>query len=188
MTAFGRAWCGGSAAKRLSQQRRLPAYATRWTGRTIVPNKKSSKKSTSATGLTAGAHGPNPGDRNSSTSSASLPVCNLPVVSGSTFRSTPTLFPFGAVILKRSFTRPQRKPVSRPPLRGQRSRPTSSTSHRTFTESAPVRCSRVPHLLPLPFRISTPFRIKAFSRFSPLEAHLRKASDFPSLPVARLHF
>jgi hypothetical protein len=62
-------------------------------------------------------------------------------------------FPIGAVILKRPFARPQRKPVSRPPFRGQRSRPTSSTSHRTFTESAPVRRSRAPHLPPLPFRV-----------------------------------
>jgi len=182
VTAFGRAWCGGSAAKRLSQQRRLPAYATRWTGRTIVPNKKSSKKSTSATGLTAGAHGPNPGDRNSSTSSASLPVCNLPVVSGSTFRSTPTLFPFGAVILKRSFTRPQRKPVSRPPLRGQRSRPTSSTSHRTFTESAPVRCSRVPHLLPLPFGVSYAPPDQSVLQVQPSGSPPSQAVRFPFAP------
>jgi hypothetical protein len=61
------------------------------------------------------------------------------------------------------------------------------TSHRTFTESAPARCSRVPHLPPLPFGGFVPLRIKVFSPFSPLEVHLRKTSDLPSLPVARLH-
>ena len=70
------------------------------------------------------------------------------------FRSLSSLLLIGTVIWKRPFTRPQRDPVSRLPFRGQRSWPTSSTSHQTFTESAPVRCSRVPHLLPLPFGVS----------------------------------
>jgi len=100
---------------------------------------------------------------------------------------TASAFPIGAVVSKRPFARPQRKPVSRSPFRGHRSRPTSSISHRTFTESAPVRRSRVPHLLPLPFGVSTPLWLIAFSRFSPLEAHLRKSPDSPLLPVARLH-
>ena len=113
--------------------------------------KKCSKGSASATRLTAGAHGPSLGNQSSSTSSALLPFYSLPDVAGSMFRSPSSPFPIGTDILQRPFARPQRVPVSRPPFQGQCSWPTTSLSHRTFTESVTVRCSGVPYLPPLPF-------------------------------------
>src|SRR5262249_60213255 len=49
-----------------------------------------------------------------------------------------------------AFRSPATRTRFRAPSRGQCSWPTSFLSHRTFTESAPVRCSRMPRQPPLP--------------------------------------
>jgi len=60
--------------------------------------------------------------------------------------------------------------------------------HRTFTESAPVRCSGMPRQPPLPSRGFYALRDQSVCQFSLPEVHLRKTPDFLSLPAARLHF
>ena len=59
--------------------------------------------------------------------------------------------------------------------------------HRTFTESAPVRCSGTPRQPALPSRGFYALRDQSVRQFSLPEVHLRKTPDFPSLPAARLH-
>jgi hypothetical protein len=97
-------------------------------------------------------HGPNFGDRKSWTLSTKLPVLSLPAQRGSTAGSPSARSPARNRYLEVTFHSPA---TSRPspdnPSRGHSSWPTSSISHRTFTESATVRCTRALPLPPLPF-------------------------------------
>jgi hypothetical protein len=116
----------------------------------------------------------------------------------------------GAGVSKRPFALPQRLPVSEPPLRGQRSRPASSTPYRSLVLLVqlpiPLRATVGPAprkintenplldsrpALPIVPRISTtllgpfgPFRIKAFDTIPGWEAHLPNPPDSPLLPDA----
>jgi len=89
--------------------------------------------------------------------------------------------------LKRPFARPQRRPASRLPFRGQCSRPTSSISIGPSPNPLQPDAPECPACLRSPSGVFMPLRIIAFSRFSLPEAHLRKPPDFLSLPVARRH-
>jgi hypothetical protein len=118
----------------------------------------------------------------------------------------------GAGIPQRPFARPQRLSVSRPPLRGQSSRPATSTPcpaarrdrstrdspaptglHPARSGSRPL--ARIPSrgpALPSPHRISTPLRgfhpirLKAFNPTRSRKAHLPDRPDHPSLPAPAL--
>jgi len=96
-------------------------------------------------------------------------------------------FPIGTDISKRPFARSQREPDSRPPFRGQCSRPTCSISTgpspNPFQSDVPDRLSG----LHSPSGVFMPLRIVAFSRSSAPEAHLLRLPDTPSLPAAITH-
>ena len=98
-----------------------------------------------------------------------------------------SLVPIGADTWRRPFALPQREPASRIPFRGRCSRPASSISIGPSPNPLQSDAPECPACLRSPLGVFMPLRIKAFSRLSPPETHLRKPPVFPSLPVARLH-
>jgi hypothetical protein len=96
-------------------------------------------------------------------------------------------FPIGTDISKRPFARSQRKPASRPPFRGQCSRPACSISTgpspNPFQPDVPNRLTD----LRSPSGFFMPLQIVAFNRSSAPEVHLLELPDFPSLPAAMTH-
>ena len=108
-------------------------------------------------------------------------------------------FACGTGVLQRPFARPQRLPLSRPPLRGQRSWPATSKHHRASLK--PVRLSAFAgNPLPpakrdnqLACRVSTPhkrpfdlLRIEAFNPVRCRTVRHPQRPDIPSLPAATL--
>jgi hypothetical protein len=147
-----------------------------------------------------------------------LPVCSPPFpfgTGGSLLAGAPAarLLP-GAGISQRPFARPQRLSASGPPLRGQSSRPATSTPCRAAPRDRSARdypapaglhparsvsrpLARIPSrgpALPSPHRISTPLRgfhpirLKAFNPTRPRKARLPGRPDHPSLPAPALFY